>query len=260
MGELREFERNAFIWDDVSREEIEVDQVRFAIGTRERGLMSTEWLATTAHGRSNDLFLTTKGLARDIKVSFHDRDVVVAFVAEKAKEHRERGLLAPGESRQRNVVLIPGRGAWEACLIDFVYGTLRPPERALPIRPGKPITLVEPPKPGHLTRIFIVHSYDHPGVLELPDKLRPEPIAGLQSGSRFLRIYAADIPVDLQEEYKKLTGFISQLPDFEEGKEIAARGDLAAVLWGNDASKLNFCEVHNIVPADSTKSRIEGES
>jgi len=54
------------------------------------------------------------------------------------------------------------------------------------------------------------------------------------------------MPIDIKAEYDKLRTFIHQVPDFDGGREIADRGDLAAVLWGDDGAKLNFCEVHNI--------------
>ena len=237
---------SSFIFDDVSNQEIQVDQVRFAIGGRDYGLVSSEWFATASR---KDIFMGTRGLARDIKVTFHERDAIVAFVGEKREEHRQRGFLRPGQSRQRTMVSIPSTGAWEAARIDFVYGTLRPRDRANPLR-TKPIALISPPAPGHVTRIFVVHSYGDPGTLLLPDGQRPLPIAGLSVGNRHLRFFAADLPIDVEKEAESLRRLVHQIPDFEGGRELAERGDLAMVFWGDDGKALTFGEIHTIEVAN----------
>ena len=115
-----------------------VDQVRFAIGTHELGMMSTEWLATRAHGRSRDFFVSTRGLARDVKITFHENDVVLGFLAERTPTLREMGMLQSGESRQRSSVPVRPE-TWVAAHIDFIAGTLRTPDRALPCALARPL-------------------------------------------------------------------------------------------------------------------------
>lgn len=244
--------KSAFIFDDVTGREVAVDQVRFAIGSRSAGLLSSEWMATSS-AASGDIFLASRGLHKDIKVTFHSQHAIVAIVADRAEAHREKGWLARGESRQRTVVKVQAEGAWEAAHINFVYGTLRPIDRALPLRRNKRITLIAPPIPGHLTRIFVIHSFDQPGKLSLGD-VQLEPIAGVQTGNRFLRFFAADMPIDVDAEHQKLRSHVRHLPDFEGAREIARAGNLAAVFWGNDGDRLNFIEVHNIVEQTQTAS------
>jgi len=132
--------------DDV---EESVDQIRFAVGTESEGLFSTEWVATRAYGRSRDFFLATKGLSNDIKVTFHERDVIVGMLAERVPDLRQRCLLKEGETRHRSSVPVQWNGTWIAVHIDFIAGALRAPDRGLPIREGKPITLIAPPPRGH---------------------------------------------------------------------------------------------------------------
>ncbi len=237
---------SAFIWDDQTDSEIAVDQVRFGIGTRQHGLLSAEWLCGTLH-KGKDFFLTSRGLSQGIKATFHRRDIVMGLTSEYGAAQRRLGFLKPGESRQRTVVPIQPEQDWIAAHIDFLYGTLRPLERAMPLRADKAISLVSPSAPNHLTRIFIVHSYGQPGQLILDGDVTPEPIAGLNAGDRYLRFFVADIPVDWKKHFDFLEAQIRHPPPHNDMRETAERGDLSAVIWGSNGKRLVLREVHSII-------------
>ncbi|MBD3744988.1 MAG: hypothetical protein IE932_02105 [Sphingopyxis terrae] len=64
-------------------EEIPADKVRFAIGDHATGIRSAVWKAMPSPSRSSDdMFMETEGLSKDVKVTFHQRDALVAYRAE----------------------------------------------------------------------------------------------------------------------------------------------------------------------------------
>lgn len=222
-----------------------VDQVRFAIGG-EDGRLSSEWVAACARGKSSDIFLATKGMSNDIKVTFHDRDVIVGFLKERVPHLRERGLLREGESRQRSSVPVQRDGAWIAARIDFIAGALRTSDRAIPLRKGKAITLLPAPPPGYLRRIVVAHAFGSPPQVRLHDTLL-QPFARIENGDRHVAFFTAVLPIDVAAEEKRLKGFVEQIRSSPETLDVADAGNLAAVMWGDDGDHLNFLEVHNIV-------------
>lgn len=219
--------------------------VRFAVGTPEHGCLSSEWFATGSNARSNDLIFGTKGLARDLKVTFHARDAVVGFVAERGAQHRLRGLLRPGESRQITAVPIQAI-AWVAAKIEFLHGTLRPTGRGLLVPENKPLTLLPPPPEGHMLRVYVVHCYDDAPNLIL-NGVRVDHFARLESNNRHLGFFAASHAIDQDIKRAELKAKVAQIQATPETVDVANRGDLAGVLWGANEETLHFIEVHNIV-------------
>lgn len=233
-------------------DEMPCDVVRIAVGSRETGLLSAIWKAASSRSKKHDdIFLTTSGLQNDIKVSFHNNDVIVAFLRERFEDLKAAGTISANyEHRQICSVPVLHDRAWVATEIRFFGGLLRSADRGMPVPADKQMTIIAPPAVGEKLDILGVLSQGGPPELEV-DGSPVRWFARVQSGERHLAFYSMLLKFDANTEGEALRTLVSQIEPLPEAAEVANRGDLSMVAWKVHEDRIRFSEIHNIVPTNS---------
>ena len=66
------------------------------------------------------------------------------------------------------------------------------------------------------------------------------PFARVENGGRHIAFFTDLAAIDEAAEEQKLRALVEQIPASEEAAQVADRGDLAAVLWGDEDGHLNL--------------------
>jgi hypothetical protein len=227
-------------------DEISCDSVRFALGDMETGIRSASWSAMCSNARnSTDMFMVSDGLSDDAKVSFHQRDAIVAYRRERMQSLIERGAIVPDARRQTESVPILDEPFLVAS-IAFFPAVMKAPDKRRSLS-GKAITVIQPPSETEFLRVHVVHSFDEPA--ELQDHisgLHLRWFARLHSGNRHLTFFHIAYPIDWQAEKNKLEKYVEQIPARDDFIELANKRDVSALFWGVDNTHLNFFEIHGL--------------
>lgn len=236
-------------------EEISADKVRFAIGDRETGIRSAVWKAMASPSRSSDdMFMETDGLSKDIKVTFHKQDALVAYRSERFSKLKAENIIPMDSPRATESVPILSEPFVVSRIAFFPF--ILKPEKLWKQPPSKlKITLIEPPPQGHFTKVFVVHSYNEPVHLHDEESDRHYPwFARIRSGNRHLTFIHVLAECDEAAERTRIRQYLSSVPARPELVDLAKNRELSAIFWGKDDTYLNFFEVHNIAPSESAQT------